>query len=290
MLKWALAVLLFLPLTGQATVVRLSTVLGTIDIALMDAEAPRTVANFLAYVNRGAYDNSLIHRSVPGFIIQGGGYVWPEAAGLALVATDAPVANEFSASRSNLRGTVAMAKLGGDPDSATSGWFINLRDNNTSEVCDSNLDCQNGGFTVFGRVTGEGMAVVDAIAALSAPQVRPFESLPLINVPAPGGTVTRSDLVIVNTARVLPGPGAASVSDRVFNYLEAAFPQYITPSGQPTGTADIYTYRYYPGTGAYVGTADGKLYYLGPAYKDGTELYPLGSLANGLKTAAQAGY
>ncbi|OGA19371.1 MAG: hypothetical protein A3H32_00470 [Betaproteobacteria bacterium RIFCSPLOWO2_02_FULL_63_19] len=285
MLKWVLAVLLFVPLTGQATVVRLSTVLGTIDIALMDDEAPRTVANFLAYVNRGAYDNSFIHRSLPGFVIQGGGYTWDDAIQkVMLVPTGAPVANEFSSSRSNVRGTVAMAKLPDQPDSATSGWFINLADNS------ANLDNQNGGFTVFSRVTGEGMAVVDAIAALTAPPVGPFENLPLISVPAPGSAVTGSDLVIVKTVTVLPGPGTASDSDRVFNYLEAAFPQYITPSSQPTGTSDIYTYRYYPGTGAYVGTADGMLYYLGPAYKNGTEPYLLGSLAEWLAIAAQAGY
>ena len=284
MLKWALAVLLCLPLGAQATVVRLQTTLGTIDIALMDSEAPRTVANFLAYVSRGACDNSFVHRSVPGFVIQGGGYVWVDGKGPVPVVTDAPIANEFGASRSNVRGTLAMAK-GDNPDSATSQWFVNLADNS------ANLDNQNGGFTVFGRVTGEGMAVVDAIAALETRNAGgAFTNLPLTSVPPPGGAVTGSELVMVISTTVLPGSGVASDSDRVFNYLEAAFPQFIAPSSQSTGTADIYTYRYYPGTNAYVGTADGKLYYLGPAYKDGTELYLLGSLAEWLATAAAAGY
>lgn len=280
LLKWAMAVLLFLPLAGQATVVRLQTVLGVVDIALFDGEAPRTVANFLGYVNRGAYNSSFIHRSVPGFVIQGGGYIWDT--GVMQVTAGAPVANEFSATRSNLRGTLAMAKLGGNPDSATSQWFINLADNV------ANLDNQNGGFTVFGRVAGNGMAVVDAIAALTTVNAGgAFELLPLTSVPA-SGQVGQSQLVMVSAAAALPGAGAASDSERLFNYLEAAFPQYLAPASQSTATAIGYTYRYYPATGAYIGTANGTLYYLGPA--SGNAIIALGSLADWLAVSAQAGY
>jgi hypothetical protein len=103
---------------AHATTVRLQTTQGAIDINLYDAAAPITVANFLAYIRSGAYTDSLIHRSVPGFVIQGGGYTWVGGnTSVADVPARAPIQNEFSATRSNLRGTIAMAKLGGDPNS-----------------------------------------------------------------------------------------------------------------------------------------------------------------------------
>lgn len=158
-------------------VVAVVTPLGSFRIELLAEQAPATVANFLQYVTDGDYVDSFIHRSVPGFVVQGGGFVFTSD-GVVDVPTDPPVVNEFGLS--NLRGTVAMAKLGGDPDSATSGWFVNLADNS------ANLDEQNGGFTVFGRVLGDGMSVVDAIAA--APIFNagaPFDELPLIDYTAP---------------------------------------------------------------------------------------------------------
>lgn len=156
------------PLASAAkVVVRLETTMGNIDLELFDGITPITVANFLNYVADDDYDSSFIHRSVPGFIIQGGGFaVFP--AGLAFVPTDPPIVNEFNLS--NVRGTVAMAKVGGDPDSADSQWFINLTNNNGELDPNGNpsvnLDAQNGGFTVFAQVIGGSMAVVDAIAAL----------------------------------------------------------------------------------------------------------------------------
>lgn len=158
----------------DTTGVRLTTVLGRIDLALYDKATPITVANFLKYVDNGRYIITdpttgqpaplFFHRSVPGFIIQSGGYVAtvspsnPSAVKPTEVEAYPAIQNEFGIS--NTRGTVAMAKLGNDPNSATSEWFINLADNS------ANLDNQNGGFTVFGRVFGNGMDVVDAIAAL----------------------------------------------------------------------------------------------------------------------------
>lgn len=136
------------------TIVRVSTTVGDFSIDLLDNDAPRTVENFLNYVNRNAYNGNYIHRAVDNFVVQTGGYRFQPFVGPVDVPTDPPVANEFGAS--NLRGTVAMAKLEGQPDSATSQWFVNLNDN-------VSLDSNSGGFTVFGRVLGEGMQILEEI-------------------------------------------------------------------------------------------------------------------------------
>ena len=140
---------------------------GVTDVLLFDqdgAGAPASVSNFLNYVNDGDYAGSIIHRSVPGFIIQGGGFIVNPSNPLDApveIPADPPVVNEFSAERSNTRGTLAFAKLGNDPDSATNQWFFNLADNS------ENLDNQNGGFTVFGEVLTESdLEPIDAIAEL----------------------------------------------------------------------------------------------------------------------------
>ena len=170
---------------------------GVTNVLLFDqqgAGAPATVANFINYAKDNDYVNSIIHRSVPGFIVQGGGFI-VENLTVTPVATDEPVVNEFSPERSNTRGMIAMAKLGGDPDSATSQWFFNLNDNS------ENLDNQNGGFTVFGEVlTDADLAVVDAIADLpiiNATNVNSaFSSLPVI-VDNPNNPFVQSDANLV---------------------------------------------------------------------------------------------
>lgn len=196
---FAFMFVLAMPTHSHATTVRMQTALGAIDVVLFDSAAPLTVANFLNYMKSGAYNSSFFHRSVPGFIIQGGGYTFDGALNTVVtIPKNAPVKNEFSASRSNLRGTIAMAKLGGDPNSATSEWFINLADNS------ANLDSQNGGFTVFGQVTASSMAVVDAVAALQRVYVNDtFSDLPLISVPT-SGSIQKSNLAIVNAVTRLP--------------------------------------------------------------------------------------
>nr|WP_284215511.1 peptidylprolyl isomerase [Agaribacter marinus] len=141
-----------------ATEVQIQTVLGNINVALFDEQTPETVDNFLLYVNSGTYVNSIFHRSVPGFVVQGGGFTANSIERPLAIETNPAVQNEPRFS--NVRGTIAMAKLDGDPNSATSQWFINLDNNSIS------LDANNGGFTVFGQVLGDGMAVVDAIANL----------------------------------------------------------------------------------------------------------------------------
>lgn len=149
-------------ITG-ATIVRMETSVGSFHIELYDTETPITVTNFLNYVNRGDYDGTVIHRSVPGFVIQGGGYVCCNfvTQNLFHINEDPPIQNEFDPSRSNIRGTIAMAKTS-DPDSATSEWFVNIADNSAS-LDDIN---NSGGFTVFGHVLDPGMNVFDEIATL----------------------------------------------------------------------------------------------------------------------------
>ena len=141
------------------TIVRVSTSLGDYSIELLDDIPPATVQNFLNYVNRNDYNGTYLHRVVDSFVAQGGAYRFQLSVGPIDVATDPPVINEFNVS--NTRGTVAMAKVDGDPDSATNQWFVNLIDNS------ANLDSNNSGFTVFGNVLGSGMDILDAINDLA---------------------------------------------------------------------------------------------------------------------------
>lgn len=188
--------------------VRLTTVLGTIDIALFGQQKPITVANFLNYLDQGRYfkidptngqlASNFVHRSIPGFIIQGGGYIGtvdpahPANLLVTQVLAFPPIQNEPGIS--NKRGTIAMAKLSGQPNSATSECFINLADNGGPP---NNLDTQNGGFTVFGRVVNNGMTVADAIAAVPRYNAgSPFDSIPLRNYTSPNPP-TVSNLVSV---------------------------------------------------------------------------------------------
>jgi uncharacterized protein (TIGR03437 family) len=184
-----------------AQTVRFQTNLGDIDVNLLPDSAPATVANFLKYVNRGSYNNSFFHRSVPGFVIQGGGYTFDTSP--KEIPADPPVRNEFRIS--NLRGTLAMAKLGNDPNSATTQWFFSLANNA------SILNNQNGGFTAFGRIANAaGLEVMDRIAAVPVVNAgSPFDQLPLQNYKS--GTIMTANLVLVTSIKVLePGPSVAS--------------------------------------------------------------------------------
>ena len=178
----------------QAQTVVFNTNLGDIKVELASAAAPVTVQNFMSYVNAAAgsnYDGTFFHRSINNFIVQGGGFYVPVDGLATPVPTQPPIVNEFGIS--NTRGTIAMAKLGGDPDSATNQWFFNTADNS------ANLDNQNGGFTVFGTVTS-GMEVVDAIEALPAfdldgPGSATFDNVPLTN--------NGSELVVINRISII---------------------------------------------------------------------------------------
>jgi cyclophilin family peptidyl-prolyl cis-trans isomerase len=188
--------------------VRLTTVVGAIDLALLGQQKPITVANFLNYIDQGRYfvttsnpqtsGPSFIHRSVPGLIIQGGGFLEAQNSTTYSVLTFPAIQNEPGIS--NKRGTIAMAKVAGDPNSATSQWFINLADNGGPPA---NLDTENGGYAVFGRVVNGGMARADAIGAL--PRVNagsPFNELPVRNYTSPNPIVIDNLVTIPGIERI----------------------------------------------------------------------------------------
>jgi len=143
------------PQTGGNPVVVLETTLGSIELELDAEKAPISSANFLAYVDAGHYDGTVFHRVIPDFMIQGGGF--DEA--MDQKPTKAPIKNEANNGLKNVRGSVAMARTN-VVDSATSQFFINLKDNDFL-----NHGGRDFGYAVFGRVTS-GMDVVDKIAAV----------------------------------------------------------------------------------------------------------------------------
>lgn len=185
--------------------VQFDTSLGRFNVELRPDAAPKHVANFLAYVAARSYAGTFFHRSAAldgtaVSIVQGGGYLLG-ASGTSTVAKQSPVVLEYNLP--NARGTLAAARTS-DINSATSEWYFNVRDNSTV------LGPTNGGgYTVFGRVIGNGMAVVDAIAAL--PRVNagsPFNELPVRNFTS--GDVGAANLILVNSvsaAAIYPGDG-----------------------------------------------------------------------------------
>src|SRR5439155_14968721 len=111
--------------------VRFDTSDGPINVQLFDTQSPQTVANFLSYVKSGAYNNSIFHRLVNNFVIQGGGFTFSSTpAGLTAIPANPPIANEFGTS--NTQGTLAMALVGSDINSATDQFFFNLVNNASS--------------------------------------------------------------------------------------------------------------------------------------------------------------
>jgi cyclophilin family peptidyl-prolyl cis-trans isomerase len=178
---------------SNATIVQIQTSYGNIEVNLFDTSTPKTVANFLSYIEDNAYDNSIIHRSIRRFVTQGGGFYFNEENVLTEISEKPSIINEPI--YSSLRGTIAMAKISGDPDSATSQWFINLEDNAIF------LDNQNGGFTVFGQVSEAGMAVIDTIAAMpTANKGGAYREIPLEDTSA---AITQDNTVVIDTITVI---------------------------------------------------------------------------------------
>lgn len=195
-----------------------------IDIEMFDTQAPITVSNFLKYVRDGDFDKSFFHRFISNFVIQGGLNRLKTAtttgafeSNVETIPTDPAIQNEFSSSRSNVARTLAMAKLGSDPNSATSQWFINLSNNA------SNLDNQNGGFTVFARVLDDrSWAVVQQMVSVGKFDTNPsdpnnlYNDLP-VSTGFTGTNVTEAQMVMISDAEII----------------------------KPQGVAEFYRYRYY---------------------------------------------
>ena len=153
----------------------LDTSLGSITIELLESDAPKSVENFLAYVNDGFYEGTVFHRVIQQFMIQGGGML----PNLSPKRTRPPIENEARNGITNARGTLAMARTN-IVDSATSQFFINTVDNARS-LDHSGLEPADYGYAVFGRVT-EGMDVVDAIAAVETTPQGSHQNVPVDTV------------------------------------------------------------------------------------------------------------
>ncbi len=160
--------------TAANPVVVLRTSLGEVSIELYPEKAPKTVENFLQYARDGFYDNTLFHRVIDGFMIQGGGF----DKDMSQKTTRPPVRNEGDNGLKNAIGSIAMARTQ-DPHSASAQFFINLADNDFLNHRGPTL--QAWGYCVFGRVT-KGMDVVQAIAKVKKGRVGPFDDVPLAPV------------------------------------------------------------------------------------------------------------
>lgn len=161
--------------------VRLQTTMGNIVIELDENAAPVTVKNFLRYVQQGFYDGMIFHRVIANFMIQGGGFT-PD---MLRKQTHPPIVSEAANGLKHNRGAVAMARAPQNPNSATSQFFINQKDNNSLDYAGPSKP----GYAVFGKVV-EGMDVVDAVAAVKTTRKGRYDDVPI-------------EPVVVKSARVL---------------------------------------------------------------------------------------
>jgi len=165
---------------GKPTMVKLHTNMGIITLQLDAEKAPNTVKNFLDYVNSGFYSNTIFHRVIGNFMIQGGGF----EPGMKQKKANAPIKNEAANGLKNDNYTIAMARTG-DPHSATAQFFINVKDNGFL-----NYPGQDGwGYCVFGKVV-EGKDVVDAIRNVKTGNRSGSQDVPLEDV-----IITKAEVV-----------------------------------------------------------------------------------------------
>jgi cyclophilin family peptidyl-prolyl cis-trans isomerase len=162
-------------------IVRFHTEVGSYDVRLFNTATPGYTANLMRYIVTDRYDGTFFHRSLPGFVLQGGGYYFVGPSTVDDVVSDAEIKNEPGIP--SLRGTISMAKPNTHPDSATNEWFINLDDNPHLDLPPAGPDFFSRPFTVFGRVLGDGMNVVDAISQIPTFDIdgsgRTFDDVPL---------------------------------------------------------------------------------------------------------------
>lgn len=163
------------PADGKQSVVTIKTSMGDIKVKLFDKEAPETVKNFLQYVADGHYKNTIFHRVISGFMIQGGGF----DANFNQKPTRSSIKNEADNGLSNKRGTVAMARTS-DPHSATAQFFINVSDGN-SFLDFKAANQREYGYCVFGKVIA-GMDVVDKIRSVTTGGKNGFQDVPVEDV------------------------------------------------------------------------------------------------------------
>jgi cyclophilin family peptidyl-prolyl cis-trans isomerase len=182
--------------------VHVATTMGEFVIQVNQAKAPSTVQNFLQYAQDGFYGGTIFHRVIPGFVVQGGGFL----PGMQEKATRAPIVGEANNGLKNLRGTVAMARTN-DPNSATGQFFVNLADN---AALDATLT--SPGYTVFGSVV-EGLDVVDQIAAVPTGTQGDFTDVPVTDV-------------VIQSTTVEPGA----------QVLRSAWATYLADYGYSAGT------------------------------------------------------
>lgn len=256
--------------------ISIGTAQRSIQVDLFDSVAPQTVANFLSYVTSNAYQNTIVHRYAKfgddgtPFVIQGGGYKTSEFTANPLPTSPAHIPkspspqNEFHLTN-GVVGTLAMARVGGQVDSATSEWFVNLNSRN------SFLDSTDEGFTVFGWIVGDGMNVINEITALTASRV-PFsaynnfpQSDPFATVPktAQGGFVSVNNITVTEQHPSFQNPiwdvdvnnsGTLSTSD-VMSIVNSILLNGRRFSADASRITD--TYKYFDTNGDnFVSTAD----------------------------------
>ncbi len=157
-------------LHAEVKTVKMETSKGTIVLTLSGDKAPKTVENFLTYVEEGFYDGTIFHRVISNFMIQGGGFT----ADMVQKNTHAPIPNEANNGLKNDTGSIAMARTN-DPHSATAQFFINVKDNDFLNF--SSKSSHGWGYAVFGKVT-QGMDVVNAIRDVATLSKGPYQDVP----------------------------------------------------------------------------------------------------------------